>query len=102
MNFAKSLYKPLAERVGQVGLETSVTFAGALLIWSQFLGNVGFDLDDANVWVPLLEVIGPCVRPVRTRYINLGENQDDLTIRESGEIRCQRWRVVKERAARVQ
>ena len=66
MYFTKSLYEPLAECVGYVGFETSVTFAGALIIWSQFLGDVGFDLDDANVWVALLEVIGPCVCPVRT------------------------------------
>ena len=83
-------------------LETSAAFAGALVVWSQFLGDEGFDLDDANVWVPLLEIIGPCVRPVWTRYINLCENQDDLAIRESGKIGRQRWGVVKERTTGVQ
>jgi hypothetical protein len=85
-----------------VGFETSAAFTGALVVWSQFLGDVGFDLDDANVWVPLLEVIGPCVCPIRTRYVNLGENQDDLAVRESGKIGCQRRRVVKERTTGVQ
>ena len=102
MNFTKSLYKSLSECAGQVRFETFTAFAGAIFIWSQFLGDVGFDLDDAHVWIPLREVIGPCVCPIRTRYVNLGENQDDFAVRESGKIGCQGWRVVKEGTARVQ
>jgi hypothetical protein len=85
-----------------VGLETSAAFTGALVVWSQFLGDVGFDLDDAYMWVPFLEVIGPSVGPIRSRYVNLGENQNDLAVRETGKIGCQRRRVVKERTTGVQ
>ena len=66
MNFTKGLYKTLAECVRQVGLEMPVAFAGTLVVWPQFLGNIGLDLDDTNVWVTFLEVIGPCIRPIRT------------------------------------
>ena len=85
-----------------MGFETFVAFAGAIVVWSQFLGDIGFDLDDAHVWIPLREIIGPCVCPIRTRYVNLGENQDDFAVLESSKIGCQRRRVVKEGTARVQ
>lgn len=66
-----------------MGFKSPAAFTRPFVIRPQFLGNVRFDLDDAYVRVPLLEVIGPCVRPIRTRYVNLGENQDDPTVRES-------------------
>ena len=69
-----------------MGFKAPVAFTCPFVIRSQFLGNVGFDLDDAYVRVLLLEVIGPCVRPIRTRYVNLSENQDDPTVRELAEI----------------
>ena len=65
-----------------MGFKAPVALARPFVIRPQFLGNVGFDLDDTYVGVPLLEIIRPCVRPIQSRYVNLGENQDNFTVRE--------------------